>query len=74
MEEAIAAAKKVFENSGASTEEMKSVSENLTKIFQEVAQEMYKNIQSGPQTSERKKTDGDVVDANFEVVDDDKSK
>ena len=77
MEEAIAAAKKVFENNDASTEEMKSALESLTKVFQDMAQELYKNVQgsaqSGPQPQpENKKSDDNVVDANFEVVDDQK--
>jgi molecular chaperone DnaK len=75
MEEAIATAKKVLENTNVSTEEMKSASESLSKVFQEIAQEMYKNVQgsvqSGPQPQpETKKPDDNVVDANFEVVDD----
>ncbi|MDR2200895.1 MAG: molecular chaperone DnaK [Puniceicoccales bacterium] len=75
MEDAIAAAKKVIENHNASTEEMKSAFENLTKIFQDVAQEMYKNVQSSaqnnpPPQTETKKPEENVVDANFEVVDD----
>jgi hypothetical protein len=54
---------------------MKSAFESLTKVFQEIAQEMYKNVQgrsqSNPQT-ETKKSEDNVVDANFEVVDDEK--
>ncbi|MDR2371859.1 MAG: Hsp70 family protein, partial [Puniceicoccales bacterium] len=75
MEEAIANAKKVFENNDASTEEMKSALEKLTKVFQDIAQELYKNVQGstqgGPQP-ENKKSDDNVVDANFEVVDEEK--
>jgi molecular chaperone DnaK len=80
MEEVIASAKKVLENSNASTEEMKSALERLTKVFQDVAQEMYKNVQgnatqSGPQPQTNPKNSNDnVVDANFEVVDEDKNK
>ncbi|MDR2807270.1 MAG: molecular chaperone DnaK [Puniceicoccales bacterium] len=85
MEEAIAAAKKVLDNSNASTEEMKSTLEHLGKVFQDIGQEMYKNVQSGPQPQpqtetkqeepkdkETKKEDDRVVDANFEVIDDEK--
>jgi molecular chaperone DnaK len=78
MEEAVASAKKTLENGNASTEEMKSALENLTKVFQEAAQEIYKNVQGSVQSEpqpqpqgENKKSSDNVVDANFEVVYDD---
>jgi hypothetical protein len=40
-----------------------------------MAQELYKNVQSSAQSGpqpENKKSDDNVVDANFEVIDDDK--
>lgn len=87
MEDAIAEAKKVLDNQESSAEAMKSAQESLAKVFQDIAQEMYKNVQ--PQgnpnpTAENcdcggnntdcncKKGEGDVVDADFEVVDDKK--
>ncbi len=70
------------------TNTIKSATENLNKVWGEIAQNLYQQ-QGGPQgapgadpsagqksdtssESEGKKTDGDVEDASYEVVDDDK--
>jgi molecular chaperone DnaK len=79
MEEAVTSAKKTLENGKASTEEMKSALESLTKVFQDAAQELYKNVQGSPQggpqpQGENKKSNDNVVDANFEVVDEEEKK
>jgi molecular chaperone DnaK len=85
LEDAVSEAKKVFENKDASVDELKDAQEALTKVFQEMAQELYKNVQ--PQESSNGATqsatdsgkkskhgDGDgVVDADFEVIDEKKS-
>ncbi|MDE6575896.1 MAG: molecular chaperone DnaK [Opitutales bacterium] len=81
MENAIAEAKKVFKDSNASTDAMKTAVDQLTKVFQDVAQELYKNVQPNPQpqpeaaqssTAGGQQSSDGVVDADFEVVDDDK--
>lgn len=94
MESAVADAKKVLENTNAFSEEMRSASEKLTQVFQEMAQELYKNVQPNPEaqngnpqgnanfsgaqqqeaphSQQQPGGNGDVVDANFEVIDDDK--
>jgi molecular chaperone DnaK len=81
LEDAVSDAKKVFENNDASVDELKSAQDALTKVFQDMAQELYKNVQpkessdESSQSSEnsQKKTE-DVVDADFEVIDDGKNK
>jgi molecular chaperone DnaK len=78
MEDAIAEAKKVFDNMEASTEEIKMANDKLTNLFQEMAKELYNRIQKEtegtppPEPENTKPDDDGVVDANFEVVDDEK--
>ncbi|MDR1458333.1 MAG: molecular chaperone DnaK [Puniceicoccales bacterium] len=77
LEAAVSDAKKVFETKEASVDELKSAQEALTKVFQEMAQELYKNIQpkdsndETSQSSEGTSKEG-VMDADFEVIDDNK--
>jgi molecular chaperone DnaK len=82
LENAISDAKKVFDNEGASIEEVNSARESLTAKFQSMAQELYSQAAQREQVSENQgddsdatqsaKNDDNVVDADFEVVDDDK--
>jgi molecular chaperone DnaK len=83
LESAIADAKKVFEDSDASVESIDSARENLVKTFQDMAQEMYSQTSkqqteqssdqgSGSDDQSTAKNSDNVVDADFEVVDDDK--
>ncbi|MDR2735505.1 MAG: molecular chaperone DnaK [Puniceicoccales bacterium] len=85
LEAAVSDAKKVFENKEASVEELKSAQEALTKVFQDMAQEMYKNVQpqwsndgasqssDQNQKSEKSEKPEGVMDADFEVIDEKKS-
>jgi molecular chaperone DnaK len=80
LESAIADAKKVFENQDASVDEIDSARESLVKKFQSMAQEMYSqasqqteqsnNSENGNADASNVKNDDNVVDADFEVVDD----
>ncbi|MDR1433111.1 MAG: molecular chaperone DnaK [Puniceicoccales bacterium] len=80
FEDAIANAKKVFENSDAKVDELKIAREKLTTAFQGMAQDLYAQAQSaqaasggenqGASNKNAAKDDGNVVDGNFEVVDD----
>ncbi len=83
LEEAVADAKKVFDNENADTDALNSAREALTSKFQSMAQAMYSQVaqQNSDQTdssaqSDNKgnssKKDDNIVDADFEVVDDDK--
>lgn len=82
LENAIADAKKVFDDSNASADALKSAREKLTTVFQGMAQELYSQAQasqgtSGNQNQQQEKEnsgkkDDKVVDADFEVVDDKK--
>jgi molecular chaperone DnaK len=85
---ALTAAKKVLDDANASVEKLKEAKEALMKPLQEMGQELYAASQaaqgdkaasasagaeaSGGAESARKKPSGDVVDADFEVVDDTK--
>jgi len=83
----LADTKKTLENSGSSLDELKSAKDSLQKGFEELGQEVMKGggMPEGapgagpaagaeaPQDSEKKKDD-DIVDADFEVVDDEKEK
>ena len=83
----LADTKKTLENSGSSLDELKSAKDSLQKGFEELGQEVMKSggMPEGapgagpaagaeaPQDSEKKKDD-DIVDADFEVVDDEKEK
>jgi molecular chaperone DnaK len=63
---------------------MKSAEEQLTEAWHEVSSAIYAKAREksstgggqagGPRATETKKTDGDVVDADFEMVDDEKKK
>jgi molecular chaperone DnaK len=80
LEDAIAEAKKVFENNDAKVDELKAAREKLTTVFQGMAQDLYSQAQAN-QTTQGNTSDGTqsahaenakdkVVDADFEVVDD----
>ncbi len=83
LESAIEDAKKVFEDENADISALNSAREALVSKFQSMAQEMYAQSaqqqqqsaqQQGPESSDQwqKKNDDNVVDADFEVLDDDK--
>lgn len=83
IDAAVADGKKVLENQSASAEELKAAFDKLQAAFADAAQDIYS--QAGAQADStqgassensanpgKSKKDGDVVDADFEVVDDDK--
>ena len=82
----LADTKKVVENTDSSLEELNSAKETLQKGFEELGQEVMKSgampggeAGADPTTSEpteeaEKKKEDDIVDADFEVVDDEKDK
>ena len=88
IESLLADSKKVLEDSSASNDDLKKARETLQKGFEELGQEVMKNGgmpgaeaagAAGPapeaeeaETDSSKKKDDDIVDADFEVVDDDK--
>jgi len=85
IEAAIAAVREALK--GSDTDAIKSTYDTLQNKFQAVSEELYKNASAqagaagageqaaGPEAGAAKpKKDGDVVDAEFEVVDDDKKK
>jgi molecular chaperone DnaK len=82
LESAITSAKKTFENQDASTDEIESAREDLVKKFQSMAQEMYSQATQGSGQTDTSASNSDaqanmknndnVVDADFEVVDDGK--
>ena len=88
IESLLADSKKVLEDSSASNDDLKKARETLQKGFEELGQEVMKNGgmpgaeaagAAGPapeaeeaDTDGSKKKDDDIVDADFEVVDDDK--
>ena len=90
VEDALADAKKVLENQAASGEELKAAAEKITEAFSAIAQDLYaqagaEGAQPGgptvdpsaspqPDAPQDPAKDDDVVDADFEVVDDDKDK
>ncbi len=89
IEAVLAASKKVLENKNATTEELKKALENINTSFQSVVQDMYSQSGANPAgdadahdhadtgtANNKKKADKDpnVVDADFEVVDEDKKK
>ena len=74
---------------GSDTDAIKSTYDALQTAFQSVSEDLYKQASAsagatgpdagaqssaGPEAGSAKKPDGDVVDAEFEVVDDDKKK
>jgi len=85
----LADTKKVLENTGSSLDELKSAKESLQKGFEELGQEVMKSgsmpggAPGGDPTSagepaaaedSEKKKDDDIVDADFEVVDEENEK
>jgi molecular chaperone DnaK len=79
----LAEAKKVLENQGASLSELKEAKESLQKTFEQLGQEAMKHAGapgSGPEAASESQSeespdsktsdkDDDIVDADFEVVD-----
>jgi molecular chaperone DnaK len=89
LTEALTSAKKVLENQDASLEELTTAKDELTKLLQEMGQELYNAAQqaqgdaagpeagpseAGEKTTSKAKSDDNVVDADFEVVDDEEKK
>jgi molecular chaperone DnaK len=88
LEAAIAEGKSVLENQEADADALKAPKEKITNIMQSFAQDLYGQAGAegaGPDMggaapdgdadqSEGKKADGDTVDADFEVVDDNDKK
>lgn len=78
LEGLVAQGKKVLENNQASAQELKAAAEKITNSMQAVAQDLYANAGaanagSGAASGASSKShDKDVVDADFEVVDDNK--
>ena len=88
IESLLTDSKKVLENSSASNDDLKKARETLQKGFEELGQEVMKNggmpgaeaaDAAGPtpeakeaEKDSSKNKDDDIVDADFEVVDDDK--
>jgi molecular chaperone DnaK len=85
IEDAIAALRETLK--GEDTDAIKKAYDDLQNKFQSVSEDLYKqaaasagaSAQAGPQpgaddAGSAKKADGDVVDAEFEVVDEDKKK
>ncbi|MDR2435831.1 MAG: molecular chaperone DnaK [Puniceicoccales bacterium] len=79
LEGVLADAKKAFENQDASVDEINAARENLISKFQSMAQEMYSQTSQRTQHSDNQgnnttdspgaKSGDNVVDADFEVVD-----
>ncbi|MBC2603034.1 molecular chaperone DnaK [Puniceicoccus vermicola] len=87
IELAVADGRKVLENQSASAEELKEAKEKITGILTQIGQEIYsqaggEGAAGGPQPegqapggeSSSSEKDDDVVDADFEVVDEDEKK
>lgn len=89
IEGLLADTKKVLENAESSLQELKDAKDSLQKSFEELGKEAYKHgdpsagagpmPEAGPaddssDSSGDKKKDDDIVDADFEVVDDEKDK
>lgn len=84
LEDAVVEAKKIFDDGNSDTDALNAAREALTTKFQSMAQEMYSqaaqqasgaqpgNSESSSSNQSEKKNDDNVVDADFEVVDDDK--
>lgn len=78
LEDAIAEAKKVFDDKDAKADALKAAREKLTTTFQGMAQELYSQAQAAQNNTntasekqgDAKSKDDNVVDADFEVVDD----
>jgi molecular chaperone DnaK len=85
-EAAIAEGKKVLENASSTPEEMKAAADKINQAMQAIGSEIYSKVKpegaaasAGPEAAQqgateepkkKAKKDGNVVDADFEVVDD----
>jgi molecular chaperone DnaK len=89
VDELLSDAKKTLEKSDASLSELKSAKDSLQKSFEELGQEAYKQGASAAgaspdgsaqaegsdsQSNQSSNKEDDIVDADFEVVEDDKEK
>jgi len=89
VDELLSDAKKTLEKSDASLSELKSAKDSLQKSFEELGQEAYKQGASAAgaspdgsaqaegsesQSNQSSSKEDDIVDADFEVVEDDKEK
>ena len=90
VDDLLSDAKKTLEKSDASLSELKSAKDSLQKSFEELGQEAYKQGASAAgaspdgsaqaegssdsQSNQSSKKEDDIVDADFEVVDDEKEK
>jgi molecular chaperone DnaK len=88
LEEAIGDAKKVLENESAAADELKPAKDKLLEVLQAVGQQVYQDAEpaagdsaESEASNEREDADSDkmpneddVVDADFEVVDEEKNK
>ena len=89
LTEALTEGKKVLDNQAATADELKAAKEKLTNLLQEMGQELYAAAQAAQGdaagaaagsdagtsgASSEKKSDDNVVDADFEVVDDEEKK
>jgi molecular chaperone DnaK len=88
VEELLSDTKKILEKPDASLSELTSAKDSLQKSFEDLGQEAYKQgaaaagpnpdpqaqSESSAESPNDKKKDDDIVDADFEVVDDEKGK
>ena len=85
VEDAVAKAKKTLEDPGASAENLKEAKDSLMQSLEAVGKKVYENVappegdpaEAGaddPTASEEPAKDEDIVEADFEVVDEDKDK
>ena len=85
LEEAIKEGKAVLENQDADIDALKAPKEKITEIMQSFAEEMYSQAAAegdaaagagtnNSDSSEPKQAEGETVDADFEVVDEDEKK
>ena len=85
LEEAIKEGKAVLENQDADIDALKAPKEKITEIMQSFAEEMYSQAAAegdaaagagtnNTDSSEPKQAEGETVDADFEVVDEDEKK
>ncbi|NBB79188.1 MAG: molecular chaperone DnaK [Verrucomicrobia bacterium] len=79
LEGAVAEGKAALENQESDAEALKAPKDKIMEVMQSFAQDIYSQQAAeggepgpeGAESSESKKADGDAVDADFEVVDDD---
>jgi molecular chaperone DnaK len=90
LEDALAEAKKILENKDASLDELKSIKDKFMEVLQSIGQQVYQDAaadagsetEESPETEETPDSQGkgdvadeeDVVEADFEVVDEEKKK